>query len=169
EIAAMLFGMKNVIMKYGSLYACFKTGFINNGESVLPAITEFVEELISGFNCRSNSLLPLPAKGSACKRLNLFLRWMVRRDDVDPGGWDDISPSKLVIPLDTHMHKICLALGITKRKQANMKTALEITRSFQVMAPHDPVRYDFSLTRLGIRKDTDIMSFLDELGRNTGE
>ncbi|MCK4534498.1 MAG: DUF2400 family protein, partial [Syntrophobacterales bacterium] len=87
EIAAMLFGMKNVIMKYGSLYACFKTGFINNGESILPAITDFVGELTSGFNCRNNSLLPLPSKGSACKRLNLFLRWMVRRDDVDPGGW----------------------------------------------------------------------------------
>ncbi|MBW2650885.1 MAG: DUF2400 family protein, partial [Deltaproteobacteria bacterium] len=98
-----------------------------------------------------------------------FLRWMVRRDDVDPGGWDDIPPSKLVIPLDTHMHRICLALGITKRKQANMKTALEITRSFQVIAPHDPVRYDFALTRLGIRKDTDITSFLDEFGRNTGK
>ncbi|MBW2631921.1 MAG: TIGR02757 family protein [Deltaproteobacteria bacterium] len=169
EFAAMLFGMKNVIMKYGSLYACFKTGFINNGESILPAITEFVEELSSGFNCGSNSLLPLPAKGSACKRLNLFLRWMVRRDDVDPGGWDDISPSRLVIPLDTHMHRICLALGITKRKQADMKTALEITCSFQMIAPHDPVRYDFALTRLGIRKDTDITSFLDESGRNTGK
>ncbi|MBW2648659.1 MAG: TIGR02757 family protein [Deltaproteobacteria bacterium] len=162
EIAAMLFGMKNVIMKYSSLHACFKTGFTNNGESVLPAITEFAKELSSGFDCRSNSLLPLPAKGSACKRLNLFLRWMVRRDDVDPGGWDDIPPSKLVIPLDTHMHRICLALGFTKRKQADMKTALEITRSFQVIAPHDPVRYDFALTRLGIRKDAGLASLLEK-------
>ncbi|MCD6487215.1 MAG: TIGR02757 family protein, partial [Syntrophobacterales bacterium] len=121
------------------------------------------------FNYRGNSLLPSPAKGSACKRLNLFLRWMVRHDDVDPGGWDDISSSKLIIPLDTHMHRICLALGITKRKQADMKTALEITRSFQVMAPHDPVRYDFALTRLGIRKDTDITSFLYKFGRNAEE
>jgi len=167
EIAAMMFGMKNVIMKYGSLYGCFKTGFINNDESILPAITEFTEELSCWFNCRNNSLLPSPVKGSACKRLNLFLRWMVRRDDVDPGGWDDIPPSKLVIPLDTHMHRICLALGITKRKQADIKTALEITHSFQVMTPHDPVRYDFALTRLGIRKDTDIMSFLNECDTKT--
>ncbi|MEA3486090.1 MAG: TIGR02757 family protein [Thermodesulfobacteriota bacterium] len=167
EIAAILFGMKNVIMKYGSLHACFKVVFINNGESLLPAINKFTEELSDGFNCRSNSLLPSPAKGSACKRLNLFLRWMVRRDDVDPGGWDDISPSKLVIPLDTHMHRICLALGLTKRKQGDMKTALEITRSFQKIAPHDPVRYDFALTRLGIRKDTDITSFLDEYDTRT--
>jgi len=163
EIAAMLFGMKNVIMKYGSLHACFKAGFINNGESILPAITKFVDELSSGFNCRSNSLLPLPAKGSACKRINLFLRWMVRRDDVDPGGWDDVPTSRLIVPLDTHMHRICLTLGLTKRKQADMKTALEITDSFRAVVPDDPVRYDFALTRLGIRKDTDITSFFERM------
>jgi len=162
EIAAMLFGMKNVIMKYGSLYACFKTRFINNDESILPAIIEFVEDLSSGFNCRSNSLLPLPAKRSACKRLNLFLRWMVRRDDVDPGGWDDVPTSRLIVPLDTHMHRICLTLGLTKRKQADMKTALEITDSFRAVVPDDPVRYDFALTRLGIRKDADLASLLDK-------
>ena len=167
EIAAMMFGMKNVIMKYGSLYACFKTGFINNDESILPAITEFTEELSSGFNCRNNSLLPSPAKGSACKRLNLFLRWMVRRDDVDPGGWEDISPLHLVVPLDTHLHRISLSLGFTNRRQADMKTAMEITDAFRTMVPHDPVRYDFALSRLGIRKDTDMTSFLDECGRIT--
>ncbi|MBW2545477.1 MAG: TIGR02757 family protein, partial [Deltaproteobacteria bacterium] len=106
--------------------------------------------------------VPLPAKGSACKRLNLFLRWMVRRDDVDPGGWDDIPPSKLVIPLDTHMHRICLAFGFTKRKQADMKTALEITDSFRAIVPDDPVRYDFALTRLGIRKDAAPASLLNK-------
>ncbi len=159
ELAAMLFGMKNVIIKYGSLYACFKTGFINNGKSILPAITEFVEALNSGFNCRSNSLLPLPAKGSACKRINLFLRWMIRRDDVDPGGWDDVPTSGLIVPLDTHMHRICLTLGLTKRKQADMKTALQITDSFRAVVPDDPVRYDFALTRLGIWKDASLESF----------
>ncbi|MBW2558852.1 MAG: TIGR02757 family protein [Deltaproteobacteria bacterium] len=167
EITAMLFGIKNVITRHGSLHTCFKTGFINNGKSILPAITEFVGELSSEFNCRSNSLLPCPSKGSACKRLNLFLRWMVRRDDVDPGGWDDISSSKLVIPLDTHMHRICLSLGFTNRRQADMKTAIEITDAFRTMVPHDPVRYDFALTRLGIRKDTDMTSFLDECGKIT--
>jgi uncharacterized protein (TIGR02757 family) len=167
ELAAMLFGIKNVIMKYDSLYGCFKTGVTNNGKSILPALTEFMEELSSGFNSRNNSLLPSPAKGSACKRLNLFLRWMVRRDDVDLGGWDDISSSKLVIPLDTHMHRICLALGFTKRKQADMKTAMEITNAFQKITPHDPVRYDFALTRLGIRRDADVTVFLDECDTGT--
>ena len=167
ELAVMLFGMKNVIMKYDSLYACFKTEFINNSESILPALTAFVKELSAGFNNQNNSLLPSPANESACKRLNLFLRWMVRQDDVDPGGWDDISPSNLVVPLDTHLHRICLALGLTNRRQADMKTAMEITDAFRKIAPHDPVRYDFALTRLGIRKDTDITSFLDECDTRT--
>ncbi|MBE9569833.1 MAG: TIGR02757 family protein [Proteobacteria bacterium] len=167
ELAAMVFGVKCVIIKYGSLYACFKTALVNDTETIMPALTAFVKELSAGFNNQNNSLLPSPANGSACKRLNLFLRWMVRRDDVDPGGWDDISPSNLVVPLDTHLHRICLALGLTNRRQADMKTAMEITDAFRKIAPHDPVRYDFALTRLGIRKDTDITSFLDECDTRT--
>jgi uncharacterized protein (TIGR02757 family) len=75
---------------------------------------------------------------------------MVRRDEVDPGGWDDVPASKLIVPLDTHMHRISLQLGLTKRKQANLKAACEITAAFRSIEPEDPVRYDFSLTRLGI-------------------
>ena len=166
ELAEMLFGIKRVLSKYGSLHACFRNAYERDSETVTPALARFTEELNTGF-CGSNSLLPLPEKGSACKRFNLFLRWMVRRDDVDPGGWDDISPSKLVVPLDTHLHRICLALGFTNRKQADMKTAMEITDAFRKIAPHDPVRYDFALTRLGIRKDTDITSFLDKCDTET--
>ena len=95
-------------------------------------------------------------RGSACKRLNLLLRWMVRRDDVDPGGWEGIAPSLLVIPLDTHMDAIGRSLGFTCRKQADLKAALEITDGFRKIAPHDPVRYDFSLTRFGIRNELEI-------------
>jgi uncharacterized protein (TIGR02757 family) len=81
---------------------------------------------------------------------------MVRKDRVDPGGWKDIPLSKLVIPLDTHMHKISLKLGLTARKQADMNTAFEITSGFKQLVPDDPVKYDFVLTRLGIREDMDI-------------
>ena len=88
--------------------------------------------------------------------MNLFLRWMVRKDDVDPGGWQGITLSKLIVPLDTHMHKIGLKLGFTKSRQANMRTALEITSGFRQFAPDDPVKYDFVLTRFGIRSDMDI-------------
>ena len=85
---------------------------------------------------------------------------MVREDDVDPGGWSGIPASKLVIPLDVHMFNICRSLGITQRKQADMKTALEITDFFTTVEPEDPVKYDFALTRLGILDDMDLPSYL---------
>ncbi len=160
ELAVMLYGAKRVITKYGSLHACFKSALGNDADTIRPALTSFVKELRAGFNTENNSLLPSPEKGSACKRLNLFLRWMVRKDSVDPGGWDDVSPARLIVPLDTHLHRICLTLGLTRRKQADMKTAMEITDSLRMINPHDPVRYDFALTRLGIRKDASLQSFL---------
>ena len=88
--------------------------------------------------------------------MNLFLRWMVRKDRVDPGGWHGVPVSKLIIPLDTHMHKISLKLGFTTKQQANMRTALEITTGFRQIIPDDPVKYDFVLTRFGIRDDMNI-------------
>ncbi len=152
ELSEMLFGIKCVIKKYGSLYRCFKSLSHNGDKTVLPVLSSFMEELC---NKGHSSLLPSPSKGSACKRLNLFLRWMVRKDAVDPGEWTGLSPDRLIVPLDTHMHRICRELGFTKRRQADMKTALEITRSFRNIIPDDPVRYDFALTRLGIRADID--------------
>ena len=68
-------------------------------------------------------------------------------------------PSKLLVPLDTHMHRIAMTLGLTKRKQADLRTALEITEAFRKFSPSDPVRYDFVLTRFGIRKDLDQQRF----------
>jgi uncharacterized protein (TIGR02757 family) len=153
EMALLLEGVKRVINRYGSLGACFLETYRSCDETILPSLTAFVDELSRPFEGRSNSLLPRPLKGSACKRLNLFLRWMVREDRVDPGGWDRVAPSQLIIPLDTHMHRIAIKLGFTKSRCATMKTALEITRAFREMDPEDPVRYDFALTRTGMRTD----------------
>jgi uncharacterized protein (TIGR02757 family) len=155
EMAYMLLGAKRVIEQYGSLYDCFLAGFNNNDDTIIPAISSFVNEINRAAAETKNSLLPSPEKGSACKRMNLFLRWMVRKDRVDPGGWDKVPRSMLIIPLDTHMHHICTDLNMTCRKNADMPTAVEITKAFRKIAPEDPVRYDFSLTRLGIRKDAD--------------
>ena len=93
------------------------------------------------------NLIPNPTKGSACKRLNLMARWMVRKDEVDPGGWDQIDTSMLIVPLDVHMHRIAIEHGLTRRKNADMRTALEVTDAFAGYSPKDPVRYDFALTR----------------------
>jgi len=160
ELALMLIGAKSAIERYGSLYECFLSGFNDDDGTILTGLSYLVNELRTKSNGRSNSLLPLPERGSACKRWNLFLRWMVRKDQVDPGGWDRISPAKLIIPLDTHMHRICILLKLTGRKNADMRTSIEITRAFRGIEPEDPVRYDFALTRLGIRKDADLDAFL---------
>lgn len=162
EMGYMLLGAKRVIERYASLYECFLAGFNNNDDTIIPALSAFVNELNRAGSERKNSLLPSPEMGSACKRLNLFLRWMVRKDRVDPGGWSMIPRSSLIIPLDTHMYKICTDLDMTCRKNADMLTAIEITKSFSRIAPEDPVRYDFSLTRLGIRKDADPDAFLKD-------
>ena len=152
DLARLLWGVRRVIERHGSLQKCFMGRLGRRDLTVIPALSAFVERL---FPEGCDFLIPSPGKGSACKRLNLFLRWMVRRDDVDPGGWEGVPPSKLLVPVDTHMHRIAMTLGFTKRKQADLRTATEITEAFRNLSPRDPVRYDFVLTRFGIRKDLD--------------
>jgi uncharacterized protein (TIGR02757 family) len=151
QVAALLCGIKGLIHRHGSLHACFTAKCQPHDETIVPGLTAFVRELGEEARDEMTMLLPSPMKGSACKRLNLFLRWMVRSDDVDPGGWNEVGARRLVIPLDTHMHRIGLEARLTRRKQADLQTALEVTRAFRRIAPEDPVRYDFALTRLGIR------------------
>jgi uncharacterized protein (TIGR02757 family) len=95
-------------------------------------------------------LLTSPRDGSACKRMNLFLRWMVRPTPPDLGLWDFIEPSKLVVPLDTHVHRITTFLGLNRRKTADWKAARGITDRLARFREDDPVRYDFAICRLGI-------------------
>ena len=76
---------------------------------------------------------------------------MVRCDDVDPGGWTVLGPEDLIMPVDTHVHAIAVRLGLTDRKQADLRSAIEITDAFRRICPRDPTRYDFVLTRFGIR------------------
>jgi uncharacterized protein (TIGR02757 family) len=151
DLTNFLLGAKNAIKQYGSLNACFLNGYSERHDTVQPALASFVNALKKGGG--ETNLLSDPEKGSACKRLHLFLRWMVRKDDVDPGGWKGIPRSKLIVPLDTHMHKIGLGFKMTKRRQGSLRTAMEITEAFARICPDDPVKYDFALTRFGIRDD----------------
>jgi len=153
QLATLLDAVRRLLRHYGSLEAAFAEGMGPEDETVLPGLGAFVGKLTHGTGRRLDHLVPQPVRGSACKRLNLFLRWMVRTDSVDPGGWLLVSPRQLLVPVDVHMHRTCLALGLTRRKQADMRTVLEITGAFRAMAPDDPVRYDFVLTRFGIRQD----------------
>lgn len=153
DLTTMLVGIKQSISKWGSLNKCFQSGLKAGDATILPALSKFVDAI-------GAKMLPDPLQGSACKRLNLYLRWMVRRDAVDPGGWKGIPASKLVIPLDTHMFAIGRGFGMTARKSADLKTAVEITEAFGCLSPQDPVKYDFALTRFGIRSDMDIKDLL---------
>ncbi|MCB1196337.1 TIGR02757 family protein [bacterium] len=156
ELAQLLCALKRIIMRYGSIQSGFLRHYTSSDETILPALCGLIGEL----DCRGNSLVAEPSKKSACKRLNLFMRWMVRHDNVDPGGWDSVSPDHLIVPLDTHMHKLSRALGFTSRTSADMSTALEITRAFRDFEPADPVKYDFALTRLGIRNEDEYRHIL---------
>ena len=159
DLAAMLWGARQIQRRSGSIGAFFAAAVGPRDETVIPALGALVSELCAAGG-RCGRILAHPCDKSACKRLNLYLRWMVRSDAVDPGGWDAQSPRLLVVPLDTHMHRLGREMGLTKRRPANLATALEITAAFRRIAPDDPVRYDFALTRLGIRDDTDRQGFL---------
>ncbi len=153
QVAAMLFGVGRVIEKFGSLNGCFLSGMNTDTETVFDGLCFFAGQLTRMGGGSPGHLIPSPEKGSACKRLNLFLRWMVRKDAVDTGGWEKVPCARLIVPLDTHMHRVGLRFGFTSRRQANRITAQEVTDGFRRLLPEDPVRYDFALTRVGIRKD----------------
>jgi uncharacterized protein (TIGR02757 family) len=99
---------------------------------------------------------PSPASGSACKRLCMYLRWMVRPDDgIDLGLWQGVPPARLIIPVDAHIRRISRYLGLTRRNQGDWRMAREITAALRELDPADPVKYDFSLCHLGISEGCD--------------
>jgi uncharacterized protein (TIGR02757 family) len=147
----LLGGIKNVIYRFGSLEACFLSGVSPTAATHIPGLSVLCRHLDPAR--RLGHLLADPTKKSACKRLHLFLRWMVRHDAVDPGGWDQVDQSRLIIPVDRHIYRIGRLLGFTQRKNADLMTAFEITKGFGRLAPDDPVKYDFCLSRFGIRSE----------------
>ncbi len=156
DIGDLFASIRRILKEYGSLNKCFLAGMGKDDGTLIPALDNFLDKL----DCTGGYLIPLPRRGSACKRMHLYLRWMVRKDDVDPGGWKGIPTAKLVIPLDTHMANIGKSLGMTKRKSADQKMAMEITDYFRTISPEDPVKYDFALTRFGIHPDMEMDDLL---------
>lgn len=152
DIIALARGARSAVSEHGSLNQCFVAGLRRSDDTVLSAVRDFARRLRAGAGPDPCRLVPDPDKGSACKRLNLFLRWMIRMDAVDPGGWEGVSPGKLIVPLDTHMARIGKMLGATSTVTADIRMALEMTAFFRRFAPDDPVKFDFALTRFGIKK-----------------
>lgn len=152
EVACLLAAARDIIDRWGSLNDAFLEGYHEHDSSILDAMLAFSARINRIARNSCCSLMPSHEGGSAFKRLNLYLRWMIRQDEVDPGGWRGIPASKLLIPLDIHMQRISGMLGLTSRKQADLKTVLEVTGSLKKIDKNDPVRYDFALTRIGINK-----------------
>jgi len=163
DISALVWGMHQVLEEYGSIQALFSKGYREEEENIKWALVRFVEGFMSldytpiygkasiPERAGLHSLLPSPLNGSSCKRLNLYLRWMIRPDDgLDLGLWKGLSPSKLVIPLDTHIVRISRYIGLTRLRTPNWRMAENITRGLKRLDPADPLKYDFALCHLGI-------------------
>jgi uncharacterized protein (TIGR02757 family) len=161
DVALFLHLVRQALERWGSLSRLFAAG--DGASDIGPALSAFTDAILAGdarplLRTRAvpaghpvRFLLSSPARGGAAKRLCLFLRWMVRRDAIDPGYWHGrVDPARLVVPLDTHVARVSGELGLTQRKAADWRTAREITESLRRFDPADPVRYDFSLFRHGM-------------------
>lgn len=163
DVGLLLHYVRQMLEERGSIEGYFLSGYSDQQEDVGPALASFASRTLD-LDCSPwypagrvpaaagvRFFLPSPGDGSSCKRLNLFLRWMVRADDgVDMGLWNRVSPSKLVIPLDTHVSRISSFIGLTARRTVDWKMAIEVTSRLRELDPDDPVKYDFALCRLGI-------------------
>jgi uncharacterized protein (TIGR02757 family) len=161
DLAALVLILQRMLRESGSIERFFLAGDDAAAADVGPALESFSRRALStdvrpaygrmparpGVSC----FFPRPSGGSACKRLNLFLRWMVRHDAIDPGGWRAVSPSKLVVPLDTHVIRLGQCLRLTRYTSPGWRMASDITSSLRRLDPDDPVRFDFSLCHLGMR------------------
>jgi uncharacterized protein (TIGR02757 family) len=159
DLAALILILQRMLRESGSVEGFFIAGDEPSSPDVGPAWDSFsrraLETDLRPVYGRSPAkgvsyFFPCPSKGSACKRLNLFLRWMVRKDAIDLGVWTRVSPSRLVVPLDTHVIRVGRCLRLTRYISPGWKMAAEITASLRAIDPDDPVRYDFSLCHLGM-------------------
>ena len=165
DLALVLGALGRARRRHGSLRELFLSGYDPEERDLAGSLSRFVRALRAEVHVpgnrrpRTGDDLPLgartffadPAGGGACKRLNLFLRWMVRPDDgIDLGLLSEVRTDQLVIPLDTHVSRLSRYLGLTRRRTVDWKMASEITDRLRGLDARDPVRYDFALSRLGI-------------------
>ncbi len=159
DISALFAGLNTIYNTYGSLNYLFLLYYFEKAENIKGALSFFSNNLTdivikaSEHDSRGvRFMFPDPLKGSACKRQNLFLRWMVRNDELDFGLWKEISTDKLIIPVDTHIAQISKKLKLTKRENVSWKMAEEITNNLKKFDANDPIKYDFALCHIGMRK-----------------
>jgi uncharacterized protein (TIGR02757 family) len=137
--------------------ACYRQEMAVGPFTIEKSLNHFRQYFFSldDFPLRTRKHISSPLQKSTCKRLNMFLRWMVRTDDagVDFGIWNKIRPSDLICPCDVHVDRVARKLGLISRKQTDWLTALELTEQLRMLDPEDPVKYDFALFGLGVEKE----------------
>jgi uncharacterized protein (TIGR02757 family) len=160
DLVALLWMLRQMLEQSGSIERFFLEGFSAIHEDVGPALESFSTRALALDTRRAYGrrprrpgvcyFFPRPSAGSACKRLNLYLRWMSRRDEVDLGVWSRLPPSKLIVPLDTHVIRLGRCLRLTNYRSPGWRMAADITRSLRRLNPDDPVRFDFSICHVGM-------------------
>jgi uncharacterized protein (TIGR02757 family) len=160
DLAALMLVLQRMLREHGSIESFFLAGDDPAAPDIGPAVNAFSTRALEvdlrpayGRVPKRAGVcyfFPRPSAGSACKRLNLFLRWMVRKDAIDLGVWTRVRPSRLIVPLDTHVIRLGRCLRLTRYKSPGWKMASEITSSLRALNPDDPVRYDFSLCHVGM-------------------
>lgn len=145
---------KDFYQKNDSLENAFLAGMKENDEHIGNALIGFHNRFFALEDApkRTRKHVATPERKSTCKRLCMFLRWMVRQDDsgVDFGLWKNIQPAQLLCPLDVHVERVGRKLGLIHRKQRDWKTVLELTKQLRLLDPQDPVKYDFALFGMGV-------------------
>lgn len=148
DFIGLTLNIKKIIKKEESLQSQWKPNL--NFKDALTHFCRVLNEIQIGFQINP-ALIPIPDRGSACKRILMFLRWMTRPDDgIDFGLWKKIKPSQLIIPLDVHIFRISQLLGLTSMRTPSWNAAVEITENLKHIDALDPVRFDFALSRIGI-------------------
>jgi uncharacterized protein (TIGR02757 family) len=155
DLVAFFVAARQVLARHGSLEKCFLAGDPGPHGPIGPALERFARAFLEaeldavfprGRVSRGyRHLFPLPSAGGPCKRLLLFLRWMVRREPPDFGLWTSVAPARLLIPVDTHVENMSRAIGLTARRSRSWRMAEEITARLARIDPRDPVKYDFAL------------------------
>jgi uncharacterized protein (TIGR02757 family) len=161
DIVALLWILRQMIDRSGSIEGFFREGYDPEAVDISDALDSFSRRALAldlkavyGRRVPARTgvcyFFPRPSAGSGCKRLNLFLRWMVRRDEVDLGAWTSIPRAKLIVPLDTHVIRLGRCLRLTKYTSPGWRMAADITASLRAIDPVDPVRFDFSICHVGM-------------------
>jgi len=167
DVACLLFLARQMRASHGTVEAFFAEGLAPDDPDVGPALASFSARALAldhgglyhgrrlprGAGVRY--FFPSPEAGSACKRLNLYLRWMARGDGVDLGVWRRPDPAQLVLPLDAHTFAIARRIRLTRYRSPGWAMALDVTRRLRQLDPADPVKYDFALHRMGLLKQRD--------------